>query len=344
MSLNRLTAARLGDLSASFVRGGVAWRRDGRVMHVVLNRPDRLNVVDHDAVTLLQATLENAADDPGIATVVLHGAGERGLSAGTDLLPLRDAALAGSSSPDFWHDLHHVVRLLADYPKSVITVMDGVTHGSALALAARGTLRVVTERSDLALPQTGLGLVPDAGGLHLASALPGQVGTWLALTGQSLGPADALDLGVADHLVLTEALPGLYERLAVDPPGAVVASAAVPARTVGASRSLASARWIPECFVGDDPQAVLTRLREHDHPDAQGAAAALAGCSPTAVTATLRALRATSGLSLTDALALERTVLDAVLLAPDLAEGVRARLVDGDPDPLWSPLTYDLVD
>lgn len=337
MSLNRLTAARLGDLSASFVRGGVAWRRDGRVMHVVLNRPERLNVVDHDAVTLLQATLENAADDPGIATVVLHGAGEEGLSAGTDLVPLRDAAATGSTSPDFWHDLHHVVELLADYPKSVVTVTDGVTHGSALAIAARGTLRVVTERSDLALPQTGLGLVPDAGGLHLASTLPGQVGTWLALCGETIEAVDALDLGLADHLVLADDLPAMYERLAVDPPGAVVASAAVPARTLGASRSLASARWIRECFVGDDAQTILTRLREHADPAARACADVLGTRSPTAVTATLRALRATSGLSLPDALALERRVLDDVLLTHDFAESAR-------PDPLWSPLTYDLVD
>lgn len=345
MSLSRLTASRAADLSATFTRGGVSWRRDRRALHVQVQRPAQLNALDHDVVTLLRATLEDAADDHEVATVVLSGAGDRGWSAGGDLMFLhRDGRGEGTAALPFWRDLYDLVLVVAEHPKPVVSLMDGLALGGGLGVAARASHRVVTERSVVGMPETRIGFFPDTGGLHLLSHLDGEVGTYLALCAETVGGADAIDVGLADRFVWSDDLPRLVDRLAVDPVDVALETVAVPAADVPQGRDLPAQAWIDACFGAEDPVEVLHRLQDHPDERAVLAGAVLASRSPTAVTATLLGLRAAADLDLPADLALELRLAALLRRSHDFLEGIRARLVDKDRDPAWAPASWAEVD
>ena len=345
MSLSRLTAARAAWTSGALAAGHVVrTRRDGRALHVTINRPTQLNAIDHDVVTLLRATLDDAADEPEVETIVLSGAGPRGFSAGGDLVRLRqDGVTDGGWSMPYWRDLYDLALVIAELPKPIVAVMDGFVLGGALGLAARASHRVVTERSVVGMPETRIGFFPDVGGLHLLSHLPGEVGTYLGLCAETLGGADAVEVGLADHVVLSDDLPRLLDALATRSADDVLAAANLSTEHL-ATRDLAGSAWIRECFAGDDPAVVVERLLRHEHPDARAAGDVLAQRSPTAVTATLLGLRRAATLDLPTDLRMELALAEHLRRSHDFLEGIRARLVDKDRAPTWDPASFDDVD
>ncbi len=317
-------------------------RTEGHAAHVVLNRPRALNALDHAMVTAITSALESWSDDASIATVVLSGAGERGLCAGGDIRAIHDDAKAGgSASAAFWRDEYRLNAAIARYPKPYVALMDGIVMGGGVGLSAHGAIRVVTERSRVAMPETTIGFVPDVGGTYLLSRTPGLLGTHLALTGASVGAADARLCGLADHFVPADSLPGLLTDLARLPADEAVALWTRPAP----EGELAAAReWIDSCYAADTVEEILQRLLDCGVPAAKEAAVTLQSKSPTALKVTLEAVRRARQLgSLEQVLAQEYRVSCAALRMPDLVEGVRAQVIDKDRSPRWSPAELSAV-
>ncbi len=315
----------------------------GHLGRLELNRPRAINALNHTMVGLLQDALDAWRDDDAVRTVLLTGRGERGLCAGGDIVSIWKDAKAGThESARFWSDEYVLNHAIKTYPKPYVAVMDGIVLGGGIGVSAHASHRVVTERSSLGMPETGIGFVPDVGGTWLLSHAPGELGTHLGLTAGSVGPGDAIALGLADHYVPSDRLDELARRLADEDPDAVLADLAEAAPE---APLLAQRDWIDECYAGDDAAAVLARLREHRSPEAQQAAETLAKRSPFAVTTTLRALREAAGLAdLGEALAMELRLTVRFLDVPDFVEGVRAQVIDKDRNPQWQPASLDEVD
>ncbi len=311
----------------------------GRAAHLVLNRPRALNALTHEMVLRIDEALSEWERDPAVETVVLTGAGERGLCAGGDIRVVHADARDGDGtvSAAFWRDEYRLNARIARYPKPYVAVMDGIVMGGGVGVSAHGGVRVVTERSVIAMPETGIGFVPDVGGTHLLSRAPGELGTHLALTGARVGAADALLCGLADHHVPSAALPDLLADLAVLPAAEAVARHARPAPPGG----LAAAReWIDACYGADTVEEIVGRLTSHGDPAAKETAETLLTKSPTAVKATLAAVRRARVLgSLEAVLDQEYRSSLAGLGSHDLVEGIRAQVVDKDRSPRWSPAT-----
>ena len=145
--------------------------------------------------------------DPAITAVVLSGAGERGLCAGGDLVPLYDSARAGGADArKFWFDEYRLDAKVGSFPKPYVSLMDGIVMGGGVGVSAHGSIRVVTETSKIAMPEVSIGFVPDVGGTYLLSRAPGLLGLHTALTGAPFSGADAIALGFADHYVPHTAL------------------------------------------------------------------------------------------------------------------------------------------
>ncbi|MGK4904316.1 enoyl-CoA hydratase/isomerase family protein [Streptomyces albus] len=313
--------------------------KDGRVGRLVLNRPQALNALDLEMVRRVAAALDAWEDDPEVAAVVISGAGERGLCAGGDMRGVHDDVRAGggAASARFWAEEYRLNARIARYPKPYVALMDGIVMGGGVGISAHGTVRVVTERARVAMPETGIGFVPDVGGTWLLSRAPGETGTHLALTAGPVGAGDALLCGLADHFVPSERLADFSAALAHTPPQEAVARYAAPAppAALAAHRS-----WIDTCYAADDIEEILRRLRDSGATAAKEAAEAIEGKSPTALKVTLAALRRARGLhSLEEALEQEYRTSVATLSSHDLVEGVRAQLVDKDRRPRWSPAT-----
>ncbi|MFF2196374.1 enoyl-CoA hydratase/isomerase family protein [Streptomyces sp. NPDC058157] len=320
----------------------VLLRTEGHAGYVTLNRPEALNALSHPMVLRIEQALATWAHDPAIELVVIEGAGERGLCAGGDIRAIHeDARTGGTASADFWRDEYRLNALIARYPKPYVALMDGIVMGGGVGVSAHGSVRIVTERSKVAMPETGIGFVPDVGGTYLLALAPGELGTHLALTGAPVGAADALLCGLADHFVPSAALPALARELASDSVHSVLE------RHVGRppSGDLSTSReWIDHCYAADSAEEIVARLRSSDVPAAKAAADTLLSKSPTAVKVTLAALRRARQLGpLERVLEQEYRVSCAALSSPDLVEGIRAQVVDKDRNPRWSPATLEEV-
>ncbi|MFH8220612.1 enoyl-CoA hydratase/isomerase family protein [Streptomyces sp. NPDC018057] len=317
----------------------VLLRTDGRAAHIVLNRPRALNALTHEMVRRIDAALTAWEHDPAVATVVISGAGERGLCAGGDIRAIHDDAKAGdgSAAAAFWRDEYRLNARIARYPKPYVAVMDGIVMGGGVGVSAHGSVRVVTERARVAMPETGIGFVPDVGGTYLLGLAPGELGTHLALTGAQTGAGDALLCGLADHHVPAAALGAFTADLA----GLSVHDALARHVQSPPPGDLAGQReWIDACYAADTVEEIVDRLLGRGESAAKEAAETLLTKSPTALKVTLAALRRARHLGPLEAvLDQEYRVSCAALAAPDLVEGVRAQVIDKDRRPRWSPGT-----
>lgn len=310
--------------------------------HATLNRPRAINALDHDMVRVLDDALTRWERDDAVSVVLLDGAGDRGLCAGGDIRAIRASAVDGDSqAADFWRDEYHLNARIARYAKPYVALMDGVVMGGGVGVSAHGAVRVVTERSSVGLPETTIGFVPDVGGTYLLSRAPGETGTHLALTGTPIGAADALYTGMADHFVPSDRLEDLVAAIAKAAPEADVAGAVGRYAEIAPAGKLADQRsWIDSCYSSDDAEEIVARLRAHGDPEAAKAADLIESKSPTSVKTTLAALRRARGLgTLEEVLEQEYRVSCAALAWPDLAEGIRAQVIDKDRNPQWSPAT-----
>ncbi|MFE2014298.1 enoyl-CoA hydratase/isomerase family protein [Streptomyces sp. NPDC059491] len=316
----------------------VLLRTEGRAGFVTLNRPRAINALTHPMVLAVDRALTEWEHDPAVTTVVIEGAGERGLCAGGDIRAIHeDARAGGSASVAFWRDEYRLNARIARYPKPYVALMDGIVMGGGVGVSAHGSVRVVTERSRVAMPETGIGFVPDVGGTHLLGRAPGELGTHLALTGLAVGAADALLTGLADHFVPAAALPALVADLTRLPAAEAVARhAAEPTAGVLAEQRA----WIDACYGAPDVETVVDRLFDTGVPAAKEAATTLLTKAPTALKATLAAVRRARALtSLEEVLDLEFRASCAALATADLVEGIRAQVVDKDRNPRWTPPT-----
>ncbi|MGW2017792.1 enoyl-CoA hydratase/isomerase family protein [Streptomyces sp. NPDC001927] len=313
-------------------------RTEGRAGFLTLNRPRALNALTHAMVLGIDEALTAWEDDPAVETVVVQGAGARGLCAGGDIRAIyEDARAGGTETLGFWRDEYRLNARIARYLKPYVALMDGIVMGGGVGVSAHGSVRVVTERSRVAMPETGIGFVPDVGGTYLLSRTPGELGTHLALTGAQADAADALLTGLADHFVPSEDLPGLAEELTRAPAHEVLPRFA---RTAPPGRLAAARDWIDAAYTAPTVEEVIDRLLDSGITEAKETATTLLSRSPTALKVTLAALRRARSLdSLEAVLAMEFRLSHAALTSADLVEGIRAQVIDKDRAPRWTPAT-----
>lgn len=310
----------------------VLYARDGGCGRILLNRPRAINVLTYDMVTSMLAQLQDWARDDAVLAVSIEGAGERGLCAGGDVRALRTIVLAGTGEAmKFWAHEYRMNAAIAAYPKPFVAFMDGVVMGGGVGVSAHGSLRLVTERSRVAMPETTIGFSPDVGSLFLLSRAPGETGTHLAMAGLPVGGPDAIFCGLADALIDSEDIPAIIARLAA---GESLDARIGDTTVVG---DLAAARqWIDPCYAGDDADTILRALRGHPAAGAQQAADALEARAPLAVCIALEAIRRARRMDdLGQVLEQDRMLGGALADSVDFVEGVRALLVDRDNTPHW---------
>lgn len=313
-----------------------------RVGVLTLNRPKAINSLTHTMVTAMAETLTVWAADDTIGAVVVDGAGERGLCAGGDVVAIYHSAKAGGSDARrFWFDEYRLNAQIGRFPKPYVAVMDGIVMGGGVGVAGHGSVRVVTDKSKIAMPEVGIGFIPDVGGTYLLSRSPGALGLHAALTGAPFSGADAIAIGFADHYVPQADLDGFVAAIVND---GVDAALSAFAQTPPPSELAAQQSWIDDCYSGDTVAEIIAALRGHDAGPANDAANLISSRSPIALAVTLESVRRAATLAtLEEVLIQEYRVSCASLQSHDLVEGIRAQLVDKDRNPQWSPPSLEAV-
>ena len=313
----------------------VILRREGAAGTLLMNRPRALNALDLGMIEVFRDAIPALRDDPGVRLVLLEGAGGKAFCAGGDVRRIRELALAGDAAgvEAFFSGEYGVNAGIASFGKPWISLIDGVCMGGGIGVSVHGSHRVVTEHALLAMPETAIALFPDVGTSHVLPRLPGALGPWLALTGARLRGTEAVEAGLATHLVKRANLPALRAALLEGDAAAVDRFAeVVPPGAIAAQRPA-----IDRCFGHPTLAGIQAALAAEDSDWARAQAAVLARMSPTSMAVTLELLRRGAGLDLAGCLAMELTLTRSVTRHPDFAEGVRAVLVDKDNTPRWVP-------
>ncbi|MCS6986872.1 MAG: enoyl-CoA hydratase/isomerase family protein [Sphingomonadaceae bacterium] len=321
----------------------ILFRREGRIGIATLNRPQALNALNRAMCRAYHRKLVEWSLEPDVEAIVIEGAGDRAFCAGGDIRALHDHGRAGSPEWErFFFDEYRMNHAIAHCPKPHVALIDGITMGGGVGLSIHGRFRVATERTVFAMPETGIGLIPDVGGTHALPRLPGEIGTWLALTGERLGPAECRVAGIATHYVPSAELELLKERLAHshEPVEQVLATFDADP---GPDRLTALRDGIDYHFVHDTVDAILASLDGGDDW-AQAQARRIRQMSPTSLKLSLYGVRAGRGGSLEDALKREFRMVSRIKFGHDFYEGVRAQLIDKDRAPRWNPARLEEVD
>lgn len=326
---------------------------DGAVGVITLTRPAALNALDAEMIQGMHDALAVWADDDSVAAVWVQG-GDRGLCAGGDVRAVRQVALSGDAdgAMSFFTAEYALNELIGDFPKPYVAWMDGIVMGGGLGISAHGSHRLVTERTTIAMPETIIGFFPDVGALWLLARAPGELGVYLALTGITIGGADAVAAGLADCVVSSGAKDQVYAELSA-------AARTLPAQELvdwapsaqhrldehpvdqrsgeGSSDDLIEQRgWIDDCFAGVDLVAMVEKLKASSEPAANRAVELMEQRSPFSVAVTVEAIRRAADMSLGEVLAQDGVLARVFIDHPDFAEGVRAQLVDKDRSPQWA--------
>jgi len=319
---------------------------------ITLDRPKALNSLSLDMVRALTAILLDWRLDAGVDAVVITSSSEKALCAGGDIRFFHEV---GNASPqggsalleDFFTEEYALNHLIHFYPKPYIALMDGVVMGGGMGIAQGGpgcALRIVTERTKMAMPEVNIGLFPDVGGSHFLSHAPGRLGMYLGLTGLTIGAADALYVGLADVFVASSDLPALNALIETTPgvqvPAAIRAVAAV---SVGESELQANRARIDAHFGADSVAAIIASLEGDASPFAQKALGAMRQRSPLMMCVTRELLLRGAALDVADCLRLERSLVRRNFEHGEVLEGVRALVIDKDNAPQWDPSSLDLV-
>ncbi len=320
----------------------VLFERRGHALWITLNRLGALNALNHPMAVAIHRALADALADPAVRHVVISGAGDRAFCAGGDVALLgrrgrEDRALW----ENFFHDEYRMNQAIARSPKPWVALIDGITMGGGVGLSIHGRYRIATERTLFAMPETGIGLIPDVGGTHALAALPGEIGTWLALTGARLKAADLIHCGIATHHVPSAHLATLGDLLATshEPLDALLASFD---EAPGAA-PLAALRDAIDYHFGHDRMEDIVASLEQGDDWAREQAAIIARMSPTSCKLSLSGLRLARGVAIEEALINEYRMVCEIRNGHDFFEGIRAQLIDKDRNPKWSPATLEGV-
>lgn len=322
----------------------------GAAGHIRLNRPKALNSLTMEMVAGIEASLARFLDDPDVAVIVLSGAGERALCAGGDIRSLVTTLENGPAVAEaFWRGEYHLVSRIARCPKPYIALMDGFTMGGGMGMSMHARHRIVTERSRLAMPECVIGFFPDVGGTWRLSHAPGELGTYLGLTGAQANASDSIRAGLADVYISIDDLGAFVTRLEALPRGAPSAAvdelAARFAKPLEPTPIEANRSMIDRVFAADHVVEIMAELERETSDFAQATQATLQANAPTGLVMALRLLRL-GRQSATLEQCLEREIAAGIrmVMRPDFKEGVRAAVVDKDRNPRWQPSHIGDVD
>ncbi len=311
-------------------------RTTGRAGRITLTRPQALNALSYDMCMAIDTALRNWREDDEVDLIILDAEGEKAFCAGGDIAELYETGTSGNYAygRKFWRDEYRLNALIYEYPKPVVSFLQGFTMGGGVGIGCHGSHRVVGESSKIAMPECSIGLVPDVGGSLMLALAQGRLGEYLGTTGYRMGPADAILAGFADHFVPQEKWPELVDLLEASGRAELVHEHSVPAPESALAKMQDR---IDKFFDGEGLDEVLNSLRNDSTEFSTKILDTLSKNSPISMACTLEILHRlrSTGPTLQYALELEYRFTYRAMEHGDFLEGIRAQIIDKDRDPKW---------
>ncbi|MDJ0612891.1 MAG: enoyl-CoA hydratase/isomerase family protein [Rhizobiaceae bacterium] len=316
-------------------------RISGCTGRITLTRPEALNAMTYDMCMAIGAALSEWQDNPEIQLVVIDAEGERSFCSGGDIADLYATGKAGDYAygRKFWADEYRINAQIKNYTKPYVAIMDGIVMGGGVGISAHGSHRIVTENTLFAMPECGIGLVPDVGGNQLLAGASGHIGEYLGTTGARLKAADCLFAGIGDLFVPAENLRALINALEETGDLSVLDSFAKEPETGSLTNELEA---INSYFAKGSAAEIISRLEATDGEWETNAAKLMRRNCPLSVACAVEIVRQSRDLkTIEDILALEYRFTYRSMSHGDFIEGIRAQIIDKDRKPNWNPSTLE---
>ena len=318
-------------------------RQEKQAGRITLQRPDAMNALTHEMCLAIEAALDGWRHDDSVMGVIIDGEGDH-FCAGGDIVQMYRTAMAGDFDYGrrFWRDEYRLNRKIFEYPKPYVALMQGYIMGGGVGVSCHGTHRIVGGSSRIAMPECGIGLVPDVGGTLLLALAPGRCGEYLGTTGTRMDAADAIWAGFADHFIPEDFWPQLINDIASGVPiDAAIDSFSQPAEPSQLSQLQSE---IDYHFAGEALGDILRSLNSDDTEFVRSALKALSRASPLSAAATIELVhRARSADAIARVLEQEYRFTFRAAEKGDFVEGIRAMVIDKDRAPNWQHPTLDDV-
>ncbi|KZY46976.1 enoyl-CoA hydratase [Roseovarius sp. HI0049] len=314
----------------------ISIRKDGKAGRITLTRPKSLNALSYEMCLAIEDAVDAWADDDTVELIIIDAEGDKAFCAGGDIAALYETGTKGDLeyARRFWRDEYRLNAKISEYPKPYVAFMQGFVMGGGVGIACHGHPRIVCESSQIAMPECGIGLVPDVGGTYLLAKAPGRLGEYLGTTGTRMNAGDAIHAGFADHFIPQEKWADLIAKLSETGDVTLIEQAAEtpPAGTVSAQ-----AAEIDKHFSGDTLSDIVTSLKSSDSDFAASALKALSRGSPLSMACTIEMLHRLEkpGTDIRQALDTEYRFTHRAMEQGDFLEGIRAAVIDKDRSPKW---------
>lgn len=329
-------------------------RREGRMQHIVLDRPKALNSLDLPMCRALHTALDEAAQDSGVEAVVTTSTSEKAFCAGGDIRALRDAAASGdhAANREFFSEEYEMDLAYHTHRVPTVAVIHGVAMGGGLGISINGSHRVVTKKVMMAMPETAIGFIPDVGASHFLPRLCGggarglAVAIYLGTTGVRMNSADALYTGLATDLIDDDERNAFVDAIGANGLPEALRRFGLERSAAGESAIEARIERIEDVFSRGTAQEMIAALESGEQDEwATETLGMLRSHCPTSIVATIELLRAgAEAADLRECLDNELALGAWITARPDFVEGVRAVVIDKDRNPTWDPADLDAVD
>ncbi|KIN77393.1 enoyl-CoA hydratase/isomerase family protein [Sulfitobacter mediterraneus] len=314
----------------------ISLRIVGRAGRITLQRPQALNAMTYEMCLAIENALDAWVEDDNVLLVVIDAEGDRAFCSGGDIAELYATGTKGDFAygRKFWADEYRLNNKIFNYPKPVVSFLQGFTMGGGVGIGCHGSHRIVGETSQIAMPECNIGLVPDVGGSLMLALAPGRLGEYLGITASRMNADDAILCGFADTYVsqfkwitLIEALEETGDPTVID----TLSETADP----GPLRT--AQPQIDALFSGETLGDILTDLRGDQSDFARDTLKKMSRSSPLSMACTVEMMHRLRGPSLTmeKALDLEYRFTYRAMEHGDFLEGIRAAIIDKDRNPTW---------
>lgn len=318
----------------------VLFHIDGHAGIITLNRPRALNSLNLEMIREMMRVLKEWAENDNVAFVLIEGAGDKAFCAGGDIRSVYQARLEGKRDykDAIFREEYQLNYYISQYPKPYISLINGICMGGGMGISIHGSHRIVTDKTVMAMPETGIGFFPDVGGSYFLNKCPGQIGMFMAITGEKITAGDAIYTGLATHYISSEKIDDLRKALISAQNADNVEQILNQYKESAPSSDLADNQaLVDEIFEGRTIDDILEKLYAAKHSKAYDWVRALAKKSPMSMTVAFTMLKKTKELSLKKCLPIEFRLSQKFVENYDFFEGIRALLIDKDNEPKWQP-------